>query len=279
MPAMKSLAAYLNDLGVQPTRILAMTTVLIVHAGLALILLAPTAAPQATRDPGGGGEEGMRITFIARAPRQAPAAPPPPPAVEPPAQPKQAEVAPKEEAIPSDVELAVPMPTLAQAEPAPRMDQSYDDGRLPFMTTEPVEVDQDDGQAPRIYGQADELPGEFMEAVDVLPMELAEYRKVRQPNYMREARDAGEQGIVIVRVLVDEFGYPVGLKVMWSTAGQLLTVEALRAISTWQFKPATRDGIAVKGALLVPVYFFLDGMPPSLKQWRAMGGAERPDAQ
>lgn len=278
MPAMKSLAAFLNDMGVQPTRILAMTTVLIVHAGLALILLAPVASPQATRDPRGGSEEGLRITFIARAPRQAPAAPPPP-AVEAPAEPKVQEVAPSVEAIAPEAVTPTPTLAVAQAEPPPRVDQSYDDGRLPFMTTEPVEVEQDDGAAPRIYGQTDELPGEFMEAVDVLPMEMAEYRKVRQPSYLREARDAGDQGIVIVRVLVDEFGYPVGLKVMRSTAGQLLTAEALRAISTWQFKPATRDGVAVKGALLVPIYFFLDGMPPSLKQWRAMGGAERTDAQ
>ncbi|WP_394697396.1 energy transducer TonB [Pseudoxanthomonas japonensis] len=61
-------------------------------------------------------------------------------------------------------------------------------------------------------------------------------------------------------------------------AGQLLTLEALRAISTWQFKPAMRDGVAVKGAMLVPIYFFLDGLPPSLKQWQAMGGTERNDA-
>lgn len=158
------------------------------------------------------------------------------------------------------------------------MDTSYDDGRLPFMTLDPVAVEQEPGEGPKIYGHSEEMPGEFMEAVDVLPMELAQYRKVRQPTYLKEARDAGEQGIVIVRVIVDELGFPVGLKVMRSTAGQLLTLEALRAISSWQFKPAMRDGVAVKGTMLVPIYFFLDGLPPSLKQWQAMGGEVKPQA-
>lgn len=275
IPAMKSPAPFSNDFGVRPTRILAIAIVLIVHAGFALILLAPISSPPAVKDAGGGREEGLRMTFIAQTPRQTPA--PPPPISAAPAQPKQRK--PPAEVMPAEANPSPPTSTsLAQVESLPRPNESYDDGRLPFMTAEPIEVEEDEGTVPHIYGQADELPAEFMEAVDVLPIEMAEYRKVSQPNYLREARDAGEQGIVIVRVLVDELGYPKGLKVMRSTAGQLLTAEALRAISTWQFKPAMRNGNAVKGALLVPIYFFLDGMPPSLKQWRAMGGSQRPDA-
>ncbi|APO97786.1 energy transducer TonB [Xanthomonas hortorum pv. hederae] len=272
---MKSPAPFSNDFGVRPTRILAIAIVLIVHAGFALLLLAPISSPPAVKDAGGGREEGLRMTFISQAPRQTPA--PPPPISAAPAQPKQRK--PPAEVMPAEANPSRPTSTsLAQVEPLPRPNESYDDGRLPFMTAEPIEVEEYEGTVPHIYGQAEELPAEFMEAVDVLPIEIAEYRKVSQPNYLREARDAGEQGIVIVRVLVDELGYPMGLKVMRSTAGQLLTAEALRAISNWQFKPAMRDGNAVKGALLVPIYFFLDGMPPSLKQWRAMGGSQRPDA-
>lgn len=278
MPAMTKLANKLSELGVQPSRILAMATVIFVHTMLALMLLAPMTAPETPSKPRGGSEDGIRMTFINRASSQPASAPPPPPP----------EVVTAEPAPPA-LELVAATPELVEAlqsqevtaiayDPPPQMDMSYDDGRLPFMTLDPVTVEEDPGEGPRIYGQAEELPGEYMEVVDVLPMELAQYRKVRQPAYLREARDAGEQGIVIVRVLVDEFGYPVGLKVMRSTAGQLLTLEALRAISTWQFKPAMRDGVAVKGAMLVPIYFFLDGLPPSLKQWQAMGGTERNDA-
>lgn len=278
---MTKLANKLSDLGVQPSRILAMSTVIFVHTLLALMFLAPMTAPEAPSQSRGGAEDGIRMTFVNRASGQPAAAPPPPPP------PPPAEVT--AEPTPPAIEMAASTPDLADAapsqavavianDPPPQMDMSYDDGRLPFMTLDPVTVEEEPGEGPRIYGQAEELPGEYMEVVDVLPMELAQYRKVRQPAYLREARDAGEQGIVIVRVLVDEFGYPVGLKVMRSTAGQLLTLEALRAISTWQFKPAMRDGVAVKGAMLVPIYFFLDGLPPSLKQWQAMGGTERNDA-
>ncbi|MCW0399261.1 hypothetical protein NB700_001817 [Xanthomonas sacchari] len=144
---------------------------------------------------------------------------------------------------------------------------------LPFQTAEPIAAQE--APAPAVLGPADALPADFASDVDAVPIELAQYRKTNSPKYLEAARAAGQQGVVVLRVLVDEAGYPAAIQVAKSTAGEALTIETIRAVASWRFKPAEREGVPVKGVILVPVYFLLDKLPASFRSWHSASPANR----
>lgn len=71
-----------------------------------------------------------------------------------------------------------------------------------------------------------------------------------QPHYTEEARMARIQGIVILQTIIDEQGTVRQVKVLKDLALGL-TESAVETVTTWKFKPATKDGVPV------PVYFHL----------------------
>lgn len=262
---------------VDPAKVSALTAVIAIHALFALALLAvahPTV--QSGREGGSGSLGAMRVNFV---PRSEPADAPPPPPL-PQRRVEQVEaVAPAVSTqavsqISSELTAAVPIdadkaaasevPAVVRAAPLSSM--------LPFQTAEPVDVDQEVA-VPSLLGPADALPVEFTSNVDNVPMELAQFRKTNSPRYLEAARAIGEQGVVVLRVLVDEAGYPSAIQVAKSTAGESLTMETIRAVSGWRFKPAEREGQPVKGIILVPVYFILDKLPGSFRSWHSAGTA------
>lgn len=78
-----------------------------------------------------------------------------------------------------------------------------------------------------------------------------------KPFYPRIARQRGWQGVVIVRVSVDEAGLPCHAAIRDSSGHAVLDEAALDAVRTWRFSPARRDGQAVASAVDVPVRFSL----------------------
>lgn len=279
MKGTSSLCSYIQ--GIQPARITAIAVVFSVHAllGLALLSLGTPVGHDAKRDV--GSQRAIRVTFLQRE-----MASPMPVAPEPLTAPAIQQLAPElatqplsvvdNEApeSPAEESLAVPHESLQAPSAAAERMAEEDDGSLPIRTEAPTLV-AGAAQGPKLYTVGEDLPAEFLSEVDAIPMELVHYRKSNSPEYLESARAARHQGIVVLRVLVDEQGFPVGIQVVRSTAGDELAQESLRAVSEWQFKPAIKNGVAVKGTLLVPIYFFLDGMPPSLRQWRSMGGMNR----
>nr|WP_312130774.1 energy transducer TonB [Stenotrophomonas pavanii] len=264
---------------VDPAKVSALTAVIAIHALFALALLAgahPTV--QSGREGGSGSLGAMRVNFVPRS--ETADAPPPPPPPLPQRRIEQVEaVAPAVSTqavsqISSELTAAVPIdadkaaasevPDVVRAAPLSSM--------LPFQTAEPVDVGQEVA-VPSLLGPADALPVEFTSNVDNVPMELAQFRKTNSPRYLEAARAIGEQGVVVLRVLVDEAGYPSAIQVAKSTAGESLTMETIRAVSGWRFKPAEREGQPVKGTILVPVYFILDKLPGSFRSWHSAGPA------
>lgn len=266
---MKGAASIGAKIDIQAPRVAAMTVVIGVHSLLAMAMLA-IGNPVDQRVMVDGGASAISVSFVPRVAPSYPAPPPPPPPV------AESVV----EVVEKPVEVVQPVPVdvatvIQEAQPAIHEYQAdnEDDGSLPIRTYEPAVVAE--ASSPTVFDADEQLPGEFMSQVDVMPMELIEFRKTSSPVYLDEAKAAGEQGIVVLKVLVDELGFPVGIQIVKSTAGEALARETVRAVSEWQFKPAQRNGIAVKGALMVPVYFFLDGLPPALRHWKSMGGRSR----
>jgi protein TonB len=77
------------------------------------------------------------------------------------------------------------------------------------------------------------------------------------PVYPEEARQRGEEGRVVLHVMVAADGRAISVTVKASSRSRLLDDEAVRTVRHWQFEPATVEGVAVEGSLDVPIAFRL----------------------
>ena len=78
------------------------------------------------------------------------------------------------------------------------------------------------------------------------------------PRYPRLALRAGDEGRVLLRVLVDERGQPVEVTIERSSGHRELDRAAReKVLAEWRFHPAQRDGVPVSAYALVPVDFSL----------------------
>lgn len=80
--------------------------------------------------------------------------------------------------------------------------------------------------------------------------------------YPNEAREQGLEGIVMVRVFVDEDGKASDARISESSGNHLLDSAAVRTAKTFTFSPSMRGGSAVKTWVLVPVEFRLKMVHP-----------------
>jgi protein TonB len=78
------------------------------------------------------------------------------------------------------------------------------------------------------------------------------------PSYPPQALRLRQEGLVMLRVLVDEAGRPAEVAVEASSGFRLLDEAAMKIVrKRWHFVPATRDGAPVQAWALVPVSFEL----------------------
>ncbi|WP_158305386.1 energy transducer TonB [Opitutus terrae] len=74
------------------------------------------------------------------------------------------------------------------------------------------------------------------------------------PTYPPEMKQEKASGIVMVKISIDENGDVVDRVVAKSTRAEF-DEAALAAISKWKFKPAKKDGAAVKATVTIPIKF------------------------
>jgi len=77
------------------------------------------------------------------------------------------------------------------------------------------------------------------------------------PVYPEIARQRGQEGQVALLVNVDSHGNAANVSIDLSSGHSLLDQAALKAIQSWKFNPAFRNGEAVPGTVRVPVLFRL----------------------
>lgn len=82
-----------------------------------------------------------------------------------------------------------------------------------------------------------------------------EYIQAPQPDYPPISRRMGEEGNVVLRVLVNEKGHPERIDVRQSSGSARLDEAARQAVSRALFKPHLEDGKAVAVYALVPINF------------------------
>jgi len=79
------------------------------------------------------------------------------------------------------------------------------------------------------------------------------------PAYPSFSRRMGEEGMVILRVELDEAGVVAHARVQTSSGFARLDEAALSAVRTWRCNPALHDGQPVRAVALQPFKFILQG--------------------
>jgi len=103
-------------------------------------------------------------------------------------------------------------------------------------------------------------PKAQLASVQVTPPTFdAAYLSNPSPQYPQAARRAGEQGTVMLRVLVKRDGLPDRVEVEKSSGSTRLDAAARDTVWGWRFVPARLGDDPIESWVLVPVVFRLEG--------------------
>jgi len=84
------------------------------------------------------------------------------------------------------------------------------------------------------------------------------YKRNTSPPYPSRARRMGYEGIVMLKVLVDENGRVDDLTLLESSGYAILDQAALSAVKKWLFEPGTESGMKKKMWVKIPIRFQLE---------------------
>lgn len=83
----------------------------------------------------------------------------------------------------------------------------------------------------------------------------AKYKLQTPIVYPKRAIKRRQQGKVILKVLIDEFGKPSKIEIKKSSGFSLLDGAAIKTVKTWEFEPYKQGGLSVESWAEVPVKF------------------------
>jgi len=120
--------------------------------------------------------------------------------------------------------------------------------RLPGESLEPLTT------AARQATETQEILSEAVKVIIARPL----YKQNTSPEYPPRARRMGYEGLVMLKVLVDENGRVEDLAVFKSSGYAALDRAAISSVKTWLFEPGTEDGKKKKMWVKVPIRFQLE---------------------
>jgi periplasmic protein TonB len=88
-----------------------------------------------------------------------------------------------------------------------------------------------------------------------------EYLREPMPRYPAQSRKLREQGLVMLRVMIDERGVACSIEVESSSGHARLDLAAREAVSRAAFKPYVEDGTPRRAMVLIPIEFSLNRTP------------------
>ena len=172
--------------------------------------------------------------FIAPPAPEAPA--PPPPAPPPPAAPPPRKTAPPK--------APLPLTPVARPDPAPSPN-------APVAMAEAA-------PAPEAPPAPAAPPAPPAPPTIELPSSNAAYLNNPKPAYPSMSRRMGEQGKVVLRVLIDAQGLPQQVELKQSSGYERLDQQALETVQRWRFVPGKRNGVPEAMWNVVPIQFVLE---------------------
>lgn len=176
----------------------------------------------------------------------------PPPAVDPPIPPKQPKV--PSMAPPAHQTVPAPPPALATAPMPLAVAETAPSPTAPTGVTAPTVA------APLLAPQtAAPAPPPTPAAPKVeLPSTQAEYLNNPKPTYPLLSKRAGEQGLVVARVLIGADGLPQKAELKTSSGFDRLDRAALATVLQWRYVPGKRGGVPEAMWFNVPINFVLE---------------------
>ena len=78
------------------------------------------------------------------------------------------------------------------------------------------------------------------------------------PRYPESARKQGQEGLVVLRVVVDRTGRPMSVDVKRGSGFSLLDEAAVQAVRRWRFAPARAGSLGIDSTVEIPIRFRLD---------------------
>jgi protein TonB len=112
-------------------------------------------------------------------------------------------------------------------------------------------------EAPRVAVES-RVPSAPVETPATPPLFNATYLRNPAPVYPAVARRSGDQGTVMLKVLVSLEGAPLRVELDQSSGSKLLDSAAVDAVKGWRFVPARRGAQNIEGWVRVPVVFKLE---------------------
>ena len=95
-------------------------------------------------------------------------------------------------------------------------------------------------------------------AAVVLPSTSADYLNNPAPPYPRQSKRLGEEGTVVIRVLITTAGRAEKAEIRTSSGYARLDDTALTTVKAWRFVPGKRNGLPEAMWFNVPIRFVLD---------------------
>ena len=155
---------------------------------------------------------------------------------------------------PRAVQMPEPLP-LRSGEPPPPLPLLATSAETPVSRAVPAEPEPA-AAAPKIAPAQPALPA----PQPVTPPRFdAAYLDNPAPAYPQLARRMGEQGKVVLRVLVSVAGMAERIELRTSSGSARLDQAALQTVTRWRFVPARQGAEAVSAWVLVPISFTLEG--------------------
>ncbi|HEU4485110.1 MAG TPA: energy transducer TonB [Povalibacter sp.] len=134
-------------------------------------------------------------------------------------------------------EINAPLPSAPVIE-SPSLPPSTHAISAPVATPEPVRTAPDDSGAPKL-------------------VDSVEYVREPAPRYPPQSRKLREQGLVVLRVLIDERGAACSIEVETSSGHARLDHAAQEAVARAEFRPYMEGGAPRRAVVLIPIEFSL----------------------
>jgi protein TonB len=83
------------------------------------------------------------------------------------------------------------------------------------------------------------------------------YLHAPEPDYPESAREEGQEGLVVLRVLVSDAGRPLVVRLSVTSGSRALDAAAVAAVKRWTFIAARQAGRDVESWMDIPVRFRL----------------------
>jgi TonB family protein len=99
-----------------------------------------------------------------------------------------------------------------------------------------------------------------------LPNSRAEYLNNPAPEYPKESKKLGEQGKVILKILVNKLGLPQKIEIVKSSGFIRLDESAFKSVEKWTFIPGRRNGVVEDMWVQIPIQYTLESTIDQIKK-------------